>query len=26
MAASCYQCEYLLNILEENFVLQGGNL
>jgi hypothetical protein len=26
MAASCYNCEYLLNIIEEQFVLQGGNL
>ena len=26
MAVSCYNCEYLLNILEEHFVLNGGNL
>lgn len=26
MAVSCYRCEYLLNILEEQFVLQGGDL
>lgn len=26
MAASCYQSEYLVNILEEQFVLGGGNL
>jgi hypothetical protein len=26
MAVSCYNCEYLLNILEENFILNGGNL
>jgi hypothetical protein len=26
MAVSCYNCEYLLNILEEHFILNGGNL
>lgn len=26
MAVSCYRCEYLLSILEEQFVQQGGNL
>ena len=26
MAVSCYNCEYLLTILEEQFVLNGGNL
>mmetsp|Transcript_39277 Transcript_39277/g.51398 ORF Transcript_39277/g.51398 Transcript_39277/m.51398 type:complete len:87 (+) Transcript_39277:303-563(+) len=26
MAVSCYKCDYLLNILEEQFVLEGGNL
>jgi len=26
MAVSCYNCEYLINILEENFVLNGGNI
>lgn len=26
MAVSCYSCEYLLNILEEHFILNGGNL
>lgn len=26
MAVSCYQCDYLLNILEEQFVLEGGDL
>ncbi len=26
MAVSCYHCDYLLNILEENFVLEGGDL
>ena len=26
MAASCYESEYLINILEEQFVLQGGDL
>jgi hypothetical protein len=26
MAVICYNCEYLLNILEEHFVLNGGNL
>lgn len=26
MAVSAYECEYLLKILEEQFVLQGGNL
>jgi hypothetical protein len=26
MAVSCYKCDYLLNILEEQFVLVGGNL
>lgn len=26
MAVSCYNCEYLLNILEVQFVLNGGNL
>ena len=25
MAVSCYNCEYLLKILEEQFVLSGGN-
>lgn len=25
MAVSCYNCEYLLNILEEQFVLNGGD-
>lgn len=25
MAVSCYNCDYLLNILEECFVLSGGN-
>ena len=26
MAVSCYKCDYLLNILEEQFVLNGGEL
>ena len=26
MAVSCYKCDYLLNILEEQFVLEGGDL
>lgn len=26
IAVSCYNCDYLFNILEENFVLNGGNL
>lgn len=26
MAVSCYHCDYLLNILEEQFVLEGGDL
>ena len=26
MAVSCYQCDYLLNILEEQFILEGGDL
>ena len=26
MAVSCYNCEYLLNMLEVQFVLNGGNL
>ena len=26
MAVSCYQCDYLLNILEEQFLLEGGDL
>lgn len=26
MAVSCFNCEYMLNILEEQFVLNGGNL
>ena len=26
MAVSCYHCTYLLNILEEQFVLEGGEL
>ena len=26
MAVSCYQCDYLLNLLEEQFVLEGGDL
>ena len=26
MAVSCYHCDYLLNILEEQFILEGGNL
>jgi hypothetical protein len=26
MAVSCYKCDYLLNLLEEQFVQQGGNL
>ena len=26
MAASCYQCTYLLNILEAQFVLHGGDV
>ena len=26
MAVSCYNCEYLLKILEEQFVLNGGDL
>jgi hypothetical protein len=26
MAVSCYNCEYLLNILEVQFVLNGGDL
>lgn len=26
MAVSCYKCDYLLGILEEQFVQQGGNL
>lgn len=26
MAVSCYQCDYLLNILEEQFILEGGEL
>jgi len=26
MAVSCYHCDYLLNILEEQFVLEGGEL
>ena len=26
MAVSCYRCDYLLNILEEQFVLEGGDL
>jgi len=26
MAVSCYKCDYLLNILEENFVMNGGEL
>jgi len=26
MAISCYKCDYLLNILEEQFVLVGGDL
>jgi hypothetical protein len=26
MAVSCFQCEYLLNILEEQFVLNGGDI
>ena len=25
MAVSCFNCEYLLNILEEQFVLAGGD-
>ncbi len=26
MAVSCYYCDYLHNILEEQFVLCGGNI
>lgn len=26
MAVSCFNCDYLLNILEEQFVLSGGNI
>lgn len=26
MAVSCFNCDYLLNILEEQFVLCGGNI
>ena len=26
MAVSCYQCDYLLNLLEEQFILEGGDL
>lgn len=26
MAVSCYDCEYLLKILEEQFLLYGGNV
>ena len=26
MAVSCYHCDYLLNMLEEEFVLEGGDL
>lgn len=26
MAVSCYRCDYLLSILEEQFVQVGGNL
>ena len=26
MAVSCYKCDYLLSILEEEFAQQGGNL
>jgi hypothetical protein len=26
MAVSCFSCEYLLNILEEQFVLNGGQI
>jgi len=26
MAVSCYDCEYLLKILEEQFLLNGGNI
>ena len=26
MAVSVYQCDYMLNILEEQFVLEGGDL
>lgn len=26
MAVSCYDCEYLLKILEEQFILNNGNV
>lgn len=26
MAVSCYKCEYLIAMLEQEFVLQGGNV
>lgn len=26
MAVSCYDCDYLLKILEEQFMLSGGNI
>jgi hypothetical protein len=26
MAVSCFDCDYLLNILEEQFVLSGGKI
>jgi hypothetical protein len=25
MAVSCFNCDYLINILEENFLMNGGN-